>query len=304
MTHKRPACDSQAGRLSFQGGLSVLMHPSLSDQASTTMIHSHRQSVFMQTPISSSADMTLNALHDTHGWQGERLQEERERVAGLKLSLLAAGDDWWAIDKPAELPSVPGRDPSRFDSVYSRLCQLSSDTRAVHRLDVATSGVMLVARNVEGQRRLSRLFQSRTIDKRYVAVVAGHLAPTEGSIALPLRCDWPHRPRQIVDFAYGKPALTHYHIEQYLTLPGQRPDGTPQTLSCSRVLLTPHTGRSHQLRLHLLALGHPIIGDAFYARGAALNASPRLLLHAARLTIPPAVDSGEPALMLEAPLPF
>ena len=237
-------------------------------------------------------------------WQGERLAEEGERVAKVGLSLLAAGDDWWAIDKPAELPSVPGRDPSRFDSVHSRLCQLSDDTRAAHRLDVATSGVLLVARNVEGQRRLSRLFQSRTIEKRYLAVVAGHLTPAEGSIALPLRCDWPRRPRQIVDFTHGKSALTHYRVEQRLTLEGQRPDGTPQTLAASRVSLTPHTGRSHQLRLHMLALGHPIIGDGFYARGAALNASPRLLLHAARLVIPPASDGEAPPLVLEAPLPF
>lgn len=254
----------------------------------------------MQTPATSG---TGHASHHL-GWQDNRLQEERERVATLGLSLLAAGDDWWAIDKPAELPSVPGRDPSRFDSVYSRLCQLSSDTRAVHRLDVATSGVLLVARNVEGQRRLSRLFQSRTIDKRYVAIVAGFLTPAEGSIALPLRCDWPRRPLQIVDITLGKSALTHYQVGQHLALEGKRPDGTPQALSCSRVLLTPHTGRSHQLRLHMLALGHPIIGDAFYARGAALNASPRLLLHAARLVIPPAPDSDEAPLVLEAPLPF
>ncbi|MFP3366618.1 hypothetical protein R0J93_23520, partial [Pseudoalteromonas sp. SIMBA_148] len=90
-------------------------------------------------------------------------------------------------------------------------------------------------------------------------------------------------------------------VEQHLTLEGQRPDGTPQTLAASRVALMPHTGRSHQLRLHMLALGHPIIGDGFYARGAALNASPRLLLHAARLMIPPASDSDAPPLVLEAP---
>ncbi|MDH2375181.1 MULTISPECIES: pseudouridine synthase [Cobetia] len=239
-----------------------------------------------------------------HGWQGQRLAEEVARVEGVGLTLLAAGDDWWAIDKPAELPSVPGRDPSRFDSVHSRLCRLSEDTRAVHRLDVATSGVLLVARNVEGQRRLSRLFQSRTLEKRYVAVVAGHLTPDEGSIALPLRCDWPRRPRQIVDFLHGKPALTHYQVERHLMLDGQRPDGSPQTLAASRVLLTPHTGRSHQLRLHMLALGHPIIGDGFYARGAALNASPRLLLHAAQLVIPSATGSDAPSLVLNAPLPF
>lgn len=251
---------------------------------------------------------TSSSQHDSimtaQRWQGERLVEEAERVAKVGMSLLAAGDDWWAIDKPAELPSVPGRDPSRFDSVHSRLCRLSDDTRAVHRLDVATSGVLLVARNVAGQRRLSRLFQSRTIEKGYVAVVAGRLTPEEGSIALPLRCDWPRRPRQIVDFAHGKSALTHYRVEQHLTLEGQRPDGTPQTLAASRVSLTPHTGRSHQLRLHMLALGHPIIGDGFYARGAALNASPRLLLHAQRLVIPPASDSDAPPLILEAPLPF
>ena len=135
-------------------------------------------------------------------------------------------------------------------------------------------------------------------------VAVAKIYAREGNIALPLRCDWPRRPRQIVDFTHGKSALTHYRVEQRLTLEGQRPDGTPQPLAASRVALIPHTGRSHQLRLHMLALGHPIIGDGFYARGAALNASPRLLLHAARLVIPPASDGEAPPLVLEAPLPF
>jgi tRNA pseudouridine32 synthase/23S rRNA pseudouridine746 synthase len=142
----------------------------------------------------------------------------------------------------------------------------------VHRLDMDTSGLVVMARNPEAHRALGRLFELRQVEKEYIAVVAGRVADSERSIALPLIADWPNRPRQMVDFVQGKPALTHLEVLSY--------DAASDT---TRVRLVPETGRSHQLRVHLQAIGHPILGDDLYAPPEILAQAPRLLLHAASL---------------------
>jgi tRNA pseudouridine32 synthase/23S rRNA pseudouridine746 synthase len=135
-----------------------------------------------------------------------------------------------------------------------------------------TSGLLVMARNAAAHRALGRLFESRQVEKEYIAVVAGRLAESERSIDLPLITDWPNRPRQAVDFVQGKPALTHLAVLSY--------DATSDT---TRVCLKPETGRSHQLRVHLQAIGHPILGDDLYAPPEILAQAPRLLLHAAAI---------------------
>ncbi len=182
------------------------------------------------------------------------------------------------IDKPSGLLAVPGRGPALQDCVASRVQAQHADARVVHRLDMATSGLMLLARGAAAQRALSTAFARREVDKRYVAWVTGRLPTPPGDgwaeIDLPLGADWPQRPRQQVDLAGGKPSLTRYRV---LAHDAQR--------GCTRVELQPLSGRTHQLRVHLLALGHPILGDALYAPPAVLAQAPRLLLHASALSL-------------------
>ena len=174
-------------------------------------------------------------------------------------------------DKPAGLLSVPGRGPGMDDCLASRVQQEYPDALIAHRLDMATSGLLLFARGAAMHSALSRLFRERQVDKRYVAIVHGLVAADSGDIALPLICDWPNRPRQIVDFTIGKPSLTRYRVLQR--------DNNNFT---TRVELEPVTGRSHQLRVHLASLGHPILGDDLYG-GPAEKLADRLLLHAMEL---------------------
>jgi tRNA pseudouridine32 synthase/23S rRNA pseudouridine746 synthase len=183
-----------------------------------------------------------------------------------------ADSDLIVVNKPAGLPSVPGRPPELKDSAISRLQAIYSDALVVHRLDMATSGLLLFARGPTMQRALSQLFEQRQIKKRYEAVVHGHLKSPAGTIELPLIADWPNRPRQKVDWAHGKPATTHWRL-----LPNQHSE------SYSRLELSPITGRSHQLRLHLCAVGHPIVGDPLYGSDHPSGLSSRLLLHASHL---------------------
>lgn len=184
------------------------------------------------------------------------------------------------VGKPAGLLAVPGRGPERADCVFARVQSTFADALIVHRLDMATSGLMVFARGLAAQRSLSRAFEQRRVEKTYVAVVAGQLADDSGTIDLPLICDWPRRPRQKVDFASGKPALTHWQV---LSREARH--------ACTRVQLKPVTGRSHQLRVHMLAIGHPILGDDLYGADAAAAAQPgRLLLHAAGLEFPHPAD--------------
>lgn len=193
------------------------------------------------------------------------------------------------VDKPANLLSVPGKGP-QGQVCLSRLVQSEFPTaRIVHRLDYATSGIMVLALTAEAHRALSIQFQERQTGKRYQAIVSGTPDTLEGEVDLPLRCDWERRPLQIVDHEQGKAALTRWRAT------GKSDLGT-------RIELHPVTGRSHQLRVHMMAIGHPIVGDAFYAPEAIRAASPRLLLHAEMLSFTHPV-SGE-RLSLEAPCPF
>lgn len=189
-------------------------------------------------------------------------------------------------DKPAGLLAVPGRGEDKQDCLSARVQSRFPDALIVHRLDMATSGLLVFARGVEMQRRLSHLFRERLVYKRYVAVVCGVLRQESGTVDLPLICDWPNRPLQKVDHDSGKPSLTHYRLLGVM-------DGN------SRVELEPVTGRSHQLRVHMAALGHPILGDSLY--GDAVSA-PRLLLHACALRF--AHPLGGKALNFDSPPPF
>ncbi|WP_241622545.1 bifunctional tRNA pseudouridine(32) synthase/23S rRNA pseudouridine(746) synthase RluA [Rosenbergiella australiborealis] len=176
------------------------------------------------------------------------------------------------VNKPSGLLSVPGRLPEHHDSIMTRVQRDFPNAESVHRLDMATSGVMVVALTKAAERELKRQFREREPSKTYIAQVWGQLQPDEGLVDLPLICDWPNRPKQKVCMETGKPAQTQWEVL------------ARDTLSC-RVQLKPITGRSHQLRVHMLALGHPILGDNFYASPEAKALSPRLLLHAERLTI-------------------
>jgi tRNA pseudouridine32 synthase / 23S rRNA pseudouridine746 synthase len=190
---------------------------------------------------------------------------------------LHADDALLVFDKPAGMLAVPGRGAAKADSLASRARALDAEARVVHRLDMATSGLMLLARGTAAQRALNRAFAERRVTKRYLALVAGRVAAAPGawqSIDLPLACDWPNRPLQRVDPVHGKPSLTRYRVLAH--------DAAADT---TRLELEPVTGRSHQLRVHLLALGHPIVGDALYARAEVCARAPRLLLHAARLAL-------------------
>lgn len=185
------------------------------------------------------------------------------------MHIVHADERLVVIAKPAGLLSVPGR--SEPDCASARVQALYPDARVVHRLDQATSGLLLFARGAQAQRELSAEFAERRVDKVYVAVVAGHPAG-EGLIDLPLGADWPNRPRQRVDHAHGKPSQTRWRVLAH--------EG-----SHARIALHPLTGRTHQLRVHLAAVGHAIVGDTLYAAPDIAAASPRLLLHASELRI-------------------
>ena len=207
------------------------------------------------------------------------------------VTFLHADASLLVVCKPAGLLSVPGRGADKQDCVASRVQAAYSDALVVHRLDMATSGLMLFARGSEVQRRLSMAFEQRHIHKRYMAVVHGAVLHDTGEINLPLLTDWPNRPLQKVDFAQGKASLTRYTV---IT--------RDLAQNSSRVLLEPVTGRSHQLRVHLRELGHPIWGDALYAPPSVLGLSPRLLLHASALWLShPATDE---ALHFDSAPPF
>ncbi len=173
-------------------------------------------------------------------------------------------------DKPAGLLSVPGKGSHLADCLIARLQAVFPDTLLVHRLDHDTSGVMVFALTKHAQRFLSMEFEQRRTKKVYLARLSGHLEPREGMVDLPIGVDWPNRPRQHVDPVNGRPATTGWRVVRHDA------DGT------TRVRLYPVTGRSHQLRVHMLSLGHPILGDPFYATGAARD-FPRLMLHAESL---------------------
>jgi tRNA pseudouridine32 synthase / 23S rRNA pseudouridine746 synthase len=204
----------------------------------------------------------------------------------LTARVVYADEALIALDKPAGLLAVPGRGPDKQDCLAVRAQTLYPDARVVHRLDMATSGLLLMARGPHAQRQLGMAFAQRCVHKRYVAVVEGVVPHAEGEIDLPLAPDWPQRPRQRVDPTHGKPSLTRYRVLS-----------VDHTLGRTRLCLEPVTGRSHQLRVHLLAIGHRIVGDTLY--GAAPHE--RLLLHASELALEHPVSGATVRLQSEAP---
>ncbi len=200
-------------------------------------------------------------------------------------------DDYIAVvNKPSGLLSVPGNQPQYYDSAMSRVKEKYGFCEPAHRLDMATSGILLFALSKAADRELKRQFREREPKKYYQALVWGHVEQDHGVVELPLICDWENRPRQKICFERGKRAVTFYDVLQ------RYPNNT------TRVKLTPITGRSHQLRLHMLALGHPILGDKFYAHPQAKALSPRLCLHAESLQIQHPI-SGE-TMVFTAPVGF
>ena len=212
-------------------------------------------------------------------------------MPGLSEGLVYVDEQLLVLDKPAGLLAVPGRGEDKQDCLSARAQVLWPDALVVHRLDMATSGLFLMGRGLHMQRILSRAFAERQVGKRYEAVVAGHLgAPgARGVIALPLMRDWPNRPRQKVDLDLGRPSETRWTV---LAADGD----------ATRVALEPVTGRTHQLRVHLQAIGHPILGDALYAPPEVRQRATRLLLHAGALELAHPV-TGEP-LAFASPVPF
>ena len=191
--------------------------------------------------------------------------------------------DLLVLHKPSGLLCVPGRGPDKQDALSTRAQARWPGALIVHRLDQATSGLVLMARHPEAQRLLSDAFATRHVDKRYHAIVRGRPAAADGwnLIDLPVGADWPNRPRQKVDHAHGKPSQTLW-----------RPLGYDAAHDTTRLKLQPLTGRTHQLRLHLAAIGHPILGDALYADAATQAQSPRLLLHATSLAFAHPMHGG------------
>lgn len=216
----------------------------------------------------------------------------------LEYSVLYADDALLVLNKPTGLLSVPGRGEDKQDCLSTRVQRNYPDACVVHRLDMATSGLLVMARGAQAQRQLNQAFASRAVFKHYEAVVAGTLIPTDTQdastwslIDLPIHLDWPRRPLRIIDAQQGKPSMTRWRV---LSI-----DPAAQT---TRLALEPVTGRSHQLRVHLQAIGHPILGDALYAPAPVQALAPRLLLHASCIELPHPT-SGQ-RMRWDCPAPF
>lgn len=192
------------------------------------------------------------------------------------------------VNKPAGLLTVPGKLENRQDCLITRLQAVRWDALTVHRLDCDTSGAIIFARTKQAQGFLGQEFEKRRAEKTYIARLAGVLTPDGGTVDLPLGSDWDYRPRQKVDHEHGRPAMTDWQV-------------IARASTETRVRLTPHTGRSHQLRVHMLSLGHPILGDQIYAPET-LADHPRLMLHAETLSLNhPATGTR---VTFSAPVPF
>lgn len=193
------------------------------------------------------------------------------------------------LNKPSGLLTVPGKAAEHADCLELRAQEQFPLSRIVHRLDMDTSGVVIMAMNAEAHRHLGLQFERRHTAKTYCADVFGCVTEDQGAVDLPLRCDWPNRPMQMVDHEQGRSAQTNWKVSE------RRDNWT-------RMELTPITGRSHQLRVHMLAIGHPILGDRFYATGNALSMADRLRLHAQSLTVHH--PNGGERVRFTASLPF
>lgn len=191
------------------------------------------------------------------------------------LEVVFVDDHLLVLNKPSGLLSVPGRGEDKQDCLIARAQAQWPEALTVHRLDMSTSGLMVIAKGSEMQRSLSLAFAQREVHKIYEAIVAGELTATEtadadtwSDIHIPLLIDWPNRPKSKVDWEHGKPSHTQWRVKH------------SNLTNATRVELQPITGRTHQLRLHMMAMGHPILGDALYATPDIQAQSPRLLLHA------------------------
>ncbi len=205
------------------------------------------------------------------------------------IDIVYQDDELVVVNKPSGLLTVPGRLAEHQDCLQNRVqCVLPTAT-IVHRLDMATSGILLMALNKAAHVSISRQFEKRQTKKRYLARVFGKISTQEGVIEQPLICDWPNRPKQKIDHKNGKKALTHYQVLN-------------STDESTLVQLIPVTGRSHQLRVHMLFLGHPILGDRLYAHEQALGEQSRLLLHAEMLSVTHPVTAKQ--LEFVSPCPF
>ncbi|MEM9061454.1 MAG: pseudouridine synthase [Pseudomonadota bacterium] len=188
------------------------------------------------------------------------------------LAVLHQDADLLLVDKPSGLLSVPGKPLNHRDCLEDRVRAAHPSALLIHRLDLETSGVMVFALNPAAQRHVNLQFERRIVQKTYVARVAGNVIDNKGEIDLPLIADWPRRPMQKVCLETGKPARTRWRVLE-------------REGDITRLELTPETGRSHQLRVHLKEIGHPILGDPFYAPDAIFEAADRLQLHAERLDL-------------------
>jgi tRNA pseudouridine32 synthase/23S rRNA pseudouridine746 synthase len=204
------------------------------------------------------------------------------------LSVVHVDDDILVLDKPSGLLSVAGKDPALADCLAARAAERYPGARIVHRLDKDTSGVMVLGLSKRAISGLGIQFEKRQTKKAYVARVWGDIAGDSGRVDLPLATDWENKPRQRVDFEHGRPAQTDWTVLD-------REGGV------TRVKLVPRTGRTHQLRVHMLAIGHPILGDAFYATGAARSAAGRLQLHAEELSFAHPADGRMADFIVPAP---
>lgn len=204
------------------------------------------------------------------------------------LDILHDDHELLFVDKPSGLLSVPGKGAHLADCLIARVQAVFPEALLVHRLDRDTSGVMVFAKSPHAQRHLGLQFEKRGTKKTYIARVFGRLEPKTGTVDLPLIVDWPNRPLQKVCHETGKAAVTDWRVVR-------------ASDAETRVRLMPKTGRSHQLRVHMLALGHPILGDPFYATGAALE-HPRLMLHSEKLQL--RHPDGGAGMRITAKAPF
>ncbi len=188
-----------------------------------------------------------------------------------QLNIIFQDDDLIAVDKPSGLLCVPGlKEP---DNLHDRVKAVFANARVVHRLDMSTSGIVLFALHHEAQKRIGKLFEQRLIKKHYAAIVDGLVTQQHGEVHSRLICDWPNRPKQKVDWQNGKYASTYYSVIS-----------RNQEKNRTRVQLKPITGRTHQLRVHMQQLGHPILGDKLYNQNSSENKYERLTLHAELLS--------------------
>lgn len=185
------------------------------------------------------------------------------------LDIVFKDNDLLILNKPSGLLSVPGRGEDKQDCLATRVQAKYPEALIVHRLDMSTSGLIIMARSKEMERTMSILFQQRNIRKYYIAVVAGKVEPDFGEINLPIITDWPNRPKQKIDFLNGKTSRTQYKVISY-----------NERMNCTRIKLIPITGRSHQLRVHMQSIGHAILADELYATDDIITKADRLLLHA------------------------